>query len=88
MFDPEFYIKLVNGAFRATIDYAELPQGPRIIRRLEQFLKDNPLPQGAPFNHYRPALYFSKNVSTLAGELPDFVLDRFQRAFDALNKLL
>ena len=88
MFDPEFYIKLVNGAFGATMDYAELPQGPRVIRRLEQYIEDNPLPKDAPFNHYRPAFYFSKNVSTLADELPDFVLDRFQRAFDALNKLL
>lgn len=88
MFGSEFYIDLVNGAYKATIVHTNLPSGTRVVRRLEQYLKDAPLPNEVPFNHYRPALYFSKNVSTLGDELTDSILDRFQRAFDALNKLL
>lgn len=88
MFGSEFYIRLVNGAFEAAIDHADLPPGHRVVCRLEQYLRDTPLPNGDRFNHYRPALYFSKNLSALVDELTDSVLDRFQRAFDALNKLL
>ena len=87
MFDLAFYLKLVNGAFGASIDDSELPQEPRIVRRLERYLTNNPLPNDAHFNHYRPAFYFSKNVSTLTAELESELI-RFQRAFDALNKLL
>lgn len=88
MFGSEFFINLVNGAYKATIVHANLPPGTRVIHRLEQYLKDTPLPNEDPFNHYRPALYFSKNVSTLVDELTGSILDRFQRVFDALNKLL
>ncbi len=88
MFDLAFYLKLVDEAFGASIDDSSLPQGPRIVRHLERYLTNNPLPNGAHFNHYRPAFYFSKNVSTLADELTESELIRFQRAFDALNKLL
>ena len=87
MFDLAFYLKLVNGAFGASIDDSELPQGDRIVGRLERYLTNNPLPNDAHFNHYRPAFYFSKNVSTLTVELESELI-RFQRAFDALNNLL
>ena len=89
MFDPEFYLKLVNGEFGTSLTVSDLPEGPpRIIRRLEKHLENNPLPNGAIFNHYRPARYLSENIKSLKGELTEPQLDRFRGAFKALNSLL
>lgn len=89
MFDPKFYLNLVNGSFGTSIDFAELPDShPRILRRIDDHLKENPLPDGASFSHYRPARHLAENIGSLAGELSASELDRFQQAFDALNALL
>ena len=89
MFDPEFYLKLVNGEFGTSVTVNDLPPGaPRIVRRLEDYFENNPLPNGARFNHYRPALYLSKNLDSLEAYLSESDLERFQKTFDALNKLL
>ena len=89
MFDPNFYLKLVNDTFGSTIALADLPgRHPRIIRRLEQYLTENPLPRNAQFNHYRPARYFNDNVNVLVEDLDDSIFDRFRQMFSALNALL
>lgn len=89
MFEIDFYFKLVNKAFNLSIKREDIPEGsPRIIRCLESYFKNEPIPNGVKFNHYRPALYFSNNIKSLEEELTEFSLDRFQKAFDALNKLL
>ena len=89
MFDPDFYLKLVNGEFESSIVVDDLPrEHPRILRRLKQYIEQNPLPQDASFNHYRPARYFNSNISALASKISEQELDRFQMVFDALNKLL
>ena len=87
MFDPRFYLSLVNGAYGTGIDLDDLPKGHRIVRSIEKYLLNEPLPKGASFNHYRPAFYLSNNVSGLTKGLTE-ALGRFQRLFDALNKLL
>lgn len=89
MFDPDFYLKLVNGAFGSSVDLTDLTsRHPRILRRLKEYLESNALPNGASFNHYRPARYFSANIGELSGDLTDEVLDRFEQAFKILNELL
>ena len=89
MFDPEFYLKLVNEEFGTSLTVNNLlPGPPRIVRRLEDYFQNNPLPNGAKFNHYRPALYLSKNLDSLEVDLPESDLERFQEVFDVLNKLL
>ena len=89
MFNPDFYLKLVNKAFGSSVALANLPtEQPRIIRRIEGYLKNNPFPNGTPFNHYRPARYFSENIGSLAAELSEPELDRFEQAFKVLNALL
>ncbi len=89
MFDTDFYLHLVNQEFGVSLKIEDLPtHSPRIIRRLEEYFEKNPLPNGIKFNHYRPALYFSKNVQLFETGLTELQLDRFQIAFDALNKLL
>ena len=89
MFDPEFYLNLVNGEFRTSLTVNDLPEGrPRILSHLEQYFEKNPLPKDAKFNHYRPARYFSENIGSLESELTEPQLERFQKAFSALNNLL
>ncbi len=87
MFTPEFYLDLVNREFGASIQLTDLPRhGHRILPRLETHLQANPLPKEAKFNHYRPARYLMENLRTV--EVPSQILDRFEKAFDALNNLL
>lgn len=87
MFNPGYYLKLVNGEFGTSIKVEDLPVGPpRILVRLEQYFAEHPLPDGATFNHYRPARYFVENVESM--EMSDSQLGRFRAAFAALNALL
>ena len=88
MFQPEFYLKLVNAEYGTDIALNELPKAPRILRRIELSLESNPLPGGIGLNHYRPARYFSENIGKLEEELDDVCLDRFRKAFSELNTLL
>ncbi len=89
MFNAGLYLKLVNGEFGSSVAVGDLPEAPpRILVRLEQHLAKNPLPNGASFNHYRPARYFSENIGTLTTELTEPQLDHFRKAFTALNALL
>ena len=79
----------VNGEFGSYVALDDLPkEHPRILCRIKHYLENNPLPKDASFNHYRPARYFSDNIDSLADELSEQELDRFQQAFTALNKLL
>ena len=89
MFDADFYLSLVNLEFKSSLTVADLPAGrPRIISRLELYFGNKPLPNNVKFNHYRPARYFSENIGSLESGLTELQLDRFQKAFDALNELL
>lgn len=89
MFNPRFYVQLVNSEFGSAIKFTDLPKGhPRILDRLERRLTKHPLPNGARFNHYRPARFFSENIGSLSNDLSPAELDRFQQAFDTLNALL
>ena len=89
MFNAGFYLKLVNGEYGSSVVVSDLPEEPpRILSRLEQHLEKNPLPNGARFNHYRPARYFAENIGSLESELTEPQLDRFRQAFAALNALL
>ena len=89
MFSPDLYLKLVNGAFGSSIGLTDLAEGhPRILHRLEEYLGSHPLPNNSNFNHYRPALYFSNNILSLADVLSDQEVGRFEKAFVVLNSLL
>ena len=89
IFDPSFYLKLVNKEFNSSVSLTDLPTDPpRVISRLGQYLKTSPLPGGAKFSHYRPARYFANNIGPLAEELSEQELKRFQQIFDKLNALL
>jgi hypothetical protein len=91
MFDEGLYLQLVNDEFssalRSKIEPKDLlSQSPRILRRLEDYFNRNPLNGGAKFNHYRPARFFAEQASNL--KISELVLDRFEKAFKAVNALL
>ena len=89
LFSDEFYLRLVNGEFETNLTVDDLPIGsPRILRRLEKYFKQKPLPNNVNFNHYRPARYFSGKIEKLESQLTDLQLERFQKVFDTLNDLL
>ncbi len=89
LFSVEFYLRLVNGEFGCAIQSTELAVGhPRVLRRIEDHLKENPLPQEARFSHYRPACYFNANANSLAEHLGDEDVGRFEMVFQAVNALL
>ena len=84
MFTLDFYLKLVNGIFDISIKEADLPKRSRIISRLESYFKTNPIPNGVRFSHLKPAEYLIKNIESI--EVPEEVLNRFQKVFDKLNE--
>jgi hypothetical protein len=92
MFSPDFYLSLVNAAYAADLQaplaLGSLPPHPRIVVRVENFLKVNPLKNGVGFNHFRPARYLADNIGTLRVSIDDATLDRFEKAFKAVNALL
>ena len=89
MFDPDFYLSIVNDVYGSSISESDISIGhPGIVRRLEKYFSDNPLTSEERFNHYRPAKYLAENISSLDGQLSDVVLQKFQRVFDRLNSLL
>ena len=88
MFEPDFYLSLVNGAYGVSIEEANLCPGSLTLRRLEQYLTIKPLPNDVKFNHYRPAQYLSANIETLKDGLTEQSLNRWREAFASLNSLL
>ncbi|WP_217272242.1 hypothetical protein [Sphingopyxis sp. BSNA05] len=92
MFEVSFYIGLVNAEFSdqlsTKITKAKLNQKlPRILKAIEEFLKDEPLSFGK-FGHFRPARYFNENLGKLESKLSDDTKNRFEEAFKRLNSLI
>lgn len=86
MFGINFYLELVNGEFKneawTPIESEDLiGKQPRIVARLEAHVKSS-------LNHFRPAKYFVDNLGALEEKIPSDALDRFEAAFQKINKLL
>ena len=89
MFEPDFYLNLLNKEFGTSLTITDIPVAPPcIIERLKEHFENNPMPNNREFKHLPPALYFSKNVGNLENQLSDSDFERFQKAFDALNALI
>jgi ABC-type cobalamin/Fe3+-siderophores transport system ATPase subunit len=87
MFGDDFYLDLVNAEYACRLSSHDVNGGsPRIRARLAARFARHPLPNGAPFDPYRPARLLSEKVAELP--IPDEALDRFEAAFKQLNALL
>jgi hypothetical protein len=92
-FDSNFYLDLVNEEYKADLPAPIKPtaltsKSPRIVSRLHSHFTASPMKNGAQFNHYRPARYFSENTSALAKQLSANTLTLFEETFKKLNTLL
>ena len=92
MFDRSFYLELVNGEYgkqlASRITPSKLNQNvPRTLRAIDAWLAENPMKSGS-FGHYRPARFFTEQLSTLWPKVSDETKDRFEAAFKHLNGLL
>nr|WP_271598057.1 MULTISPECIES: AAA family ATPase [unclassified Bradyrhizobium] len=92
MFGLDFYLQLVNAEFAKQLDTPIKPTAikskhPRVLRRLEDHFENHPLKSGK-FGHFRPARYFAEHASSLVKSIPKEALDRFEKAFIAINKLI
>jgi hypothetical protein len=93
MFDLGFFLKLVNGEYggeasKKPTDKDVKKGHPRVLVRLEQFFKANPLTGPAEFGHFRPAKHFAENIGTLKKALAASTLERFEKMFIKINALL
>ena len=84
MLTLDFYLKLVNSTYGISIKKADLPKRSRVISRLRSYFETKPIPNGVRFSHIKPAEYLMKNIELI--EVPQEVLDRFQKVFDKLNE--
>ncbi|NUM52986.1 MAG: AAA family ATPase [Candidatus Hydrogenedentes bacterium] len=92
VFERAFYVELVNGEFKKEMKtpmaVSKLnTKEPRTLRAIEAYLANNPFKSGT-FGHYRPARYFSENISALWPKVSDATKDHFEAMFKQLNALL
>jgi hypothetical protein len=92
MFDLQFCLDLVNSEYAADLQRPIAPgdltsSHPRVLRRIEECLKVQPLKFGT-FNHYRSARYLEESFAVLLGKIDPLTLGRVEDAFKALNPLL
>jgi len=93
MFDVDFYLKIVNDEYVRELDKPITKEmltfkARRIVPKLDNFFTANPQKSGVNFNHYRPARYFTENISSLMTKIQQKTLDQFEAAFKTLNGLL
>lgn len=91
MFEPDFYLRLVNEEYGTTLGgtlaTSDLKSGGvRILPRIEALLQQRNTAN--LFNHYRPSRYFSEKSGTLSADLSPETLNRFEKAFKAINRLI
>lgn len=77
LFEKEEYLTLYNGAFRKSIQIDELDPSKPIMAQLKM------LNGNKAFNHYSPANYLAKNITTLS--FSDTTLARFEKLFSMVN---
>jgi len=92
MFDPDFYLRLVNEDYRlmetSPVHPLSLGAGGRIVRRLEAHFAQHALPANQGFRRDRPARYLIENLAQLKSAVSPATLARFETLFERLNKLV
>lgn len=92
MFEPGFYLELVNGAFTESLDQklklSDLTSdSQRIVERLSQYFKNASATDGR-FDHYQPAVFLLTEQSKLIKKINEDTIGRFSALFQRVNSLL
>lgn len=94
LFDPEFYVDLVNSEYadvlRRPVTTGQLRDGTlKITEKIAAFLAAHPMANGATFRRDAVALHFLGHITPMGSKACGAeTLKRFQRLFEALNSLL
>ncbi|MEH0822176.1 MULTISPECIES: AAA family ATPase [unclassified Micromonospora] len=81
LFKPDWYLKLLKESKVGIVAKSKLSGGGRIVKQVEIAL-------GNRFDHYQPASYLMRSVTTLRTEIDDDVIERFSQLFARINGLL
>lgn len=92
IFDPAFYLKLVNEAYAAELTEpvsmkAITAKDPRIVHRLDAYFRAENINRGR-FDAYRPASYLLENHALLCLDIGDGAIERAASMFQRVNSLL
>jgi hypothetical protein len=90
LFDPSFYLRLVNGAYAGQLadgplKVSDLPKGGRITHRIASVFKERGINKGR-LNHYTPAKHLLQKQGSL--KIPGSTLDRAESLFRKINTFL
>ena len=93
LFDPEFYVSLVNSAYSAALDRPLSKKhlagrGRKIVEQIEEHWESTIREGGIVFDRLKTARYFAEHVSELKGEISNDSLLRFEKVCNTLNAAL
>jgi predicted ATPase len=92
LFDPDFYLGLVNGEYSDSLgkpikkSHLRL-EGGRISAMIKSHFEAVSPGSAMQFDRYRPARYFAEHSASLQGEISDETWSRFQRMFKSINSV-
>lgn len=81
MFDVGWYLKLLGASKVGKVTKSKLPQGVRVVKRVEAYLNHK-------FDHFQPANFLLRTPGTFLSEIDDPTKERFESLFVRLNNLL
>ena len=92
MFDPNFYLRLVNEAYADELPAdltmkAITESNPRIVQRLSAYFEREGL-AGGRFDPYKPAAYLLQAHTSLRDEIDHAATERAVSMFERINALL
>lgn len=93
LFDPAFYLELVNRAYAKELDGTPLTvsdlskKQDRIVRKIDAIFAKRKI-GGGRLNHFRPSLALLRNQSDLVPQIDDATRARFADLADRINSIL
>ncbi len=72
MFDPAFYLRLIEGCGIASLKVQDLPPGHRIVKRIADAIERD-------FDHYEPAFYLLCQQHDLLDAIDEATMGRFEQ---------
>ena len=92
LFDPQFYLKLVNTVYAAELPYelnmkAITGPSPRIAQRIQKFFEKEGICDGQ-FDRYRPAAYLLNKHLEFRSEIDESTIERAASMINRINSLL
>jgi predicted ATP-dependent endonuclease of OLD family len=83
LFTEAFYVELLNASgVLSKVKAGALPKGNRITARVAKHLEVK------PYDHYRPASYFTRHQADWLAKLDEPTLERFETLFGEINQRL